>query len=143
LAIKIFKSSRLDAVMLSTGRDNGFTLLEVMIALAIVGIALVTLIGLETRTIQLAERQQRVTQATLLAQGKMTEIEVGAESLAGLGGQGGVFDPPFELYRWTAALDATPLPTIEMVTVTVAWGEVGSNEQVDLISFLVSELGGS
>lgn len=56
--------------MLTAERDNGFTLLEVMIALAIVGIALVTLIGLETRTVQLAERQQRVTQATLLAQGK-------------------------------------------------------------------------
>ncbi len=122
--------------MLTAERDNGFTLLEVMIALAIVGIALVTLIGLETRTVQLAERQQRVTQATLLAQGKMTEIETGAQSLSGLSGREGTFEAPFELYRWSVTLEGTPLPSIEMVTVTVAWGEESRNEQVDLTSFL-------
>lgn len=127
--------------MLTAERDNGFTLLEVMIALAIVGIALVTLIGLETRTVQLAERQQRVTQATLLAQGKLTEIETGAQSLTGLSGREGVFEAPFELYRWTAALEGTPLPSIELVTVTVAWGKESRNEQVDLTSFLSPEGG--
>ena len=73
--------------MLKSRHNNGFTLLEVMIALAIVGIVLVTLIGLETRTIQLAERQERVTQATLLAQEKMTEVEIGAQSLTGVDGR--------------------------------------------------------
>ena len=83
--------------MANAGDDNGFTLLEVLIALAIVGIALVTLIGLETRTILLAERQQRVTQATLLAQGKMTEIEIGGQSLSGIGGREGPLRSPAEL----------------------------------------------
>ncbi len=125
--------------MLNAGSDNGFTLLEVMIALAIVGIALVTLIGLETRTVQLAERQQRVTQATLLAQEKMTEIETGGQALSGLGGRDGLFEEPFELYRWAVALEPTPLPSIEMVTVSVAWGNENSNEQVDLASFIPSQ----
>ena len=125
--------------MLIAGDDNGFTLLEVMIALAIVGIALVTLIGLETRTVQLAERQQRVTQATLLAQEKMIEIETGGQALSGLGGRDGLFEEPFELYRWAVALEPTPLPSIEMVTVSVAWGNENSNEQVDLASFIPSQ----
>ena len=127
--------------MLTVGRDNGFTLLEVMIALAIIGIALVTLIGLETRTVQLAERQQRVTQATLLAQGKMTEIEVGSQSLTGLSGNEGLFESPFELYRWSLVREATPLPGIEMVTVSVAWGKENRNEQVDLTSFMPTQAG--
>ena len=122
--------------MVSSGRDNGFTLLEVMIALAIVGIALVVLLGLETRTIKLAESQQRVTQATLLAQEKMTEIEAGALVPSGLDGSEGQFAPPFELYRWVVAQESTPLPAIEMVTVTVAWGETKLNEAVDLSSFI-------
>ena len=122
--------------MTSVGRNNGFTLLEVLIALAIVGIALVTLIGLETQTMQMAEHQQRVTQATLLAQEKMTEIEIGVQTLSGLGGREGQFDEPFELYSWTIALEPTPLPSVEMVTVTVAWGAEDSNDQVDLNSFL-------
>jgi general secretion pathway protein I len=121
--------------MLSGRRDDGFTLLEVMIALAIVGIALVTLLGLETRTIQLAETQQRVTQATLLAQEKMTEIETGGH-LSGLAEREGQFAEPFELYSWSVALEPTPLPAIEMITVTVAWGEENRNEAVDLSSFL-------
>lgn len=122
--------------MLNERRDSGFTLLEVMIALAIVGIALVTLIGLETRAIGLAERQQRVTQATLLAQEKMTEIETGGHSLVGIGGRAGGFASPFELYSWSVALEPTPLPAVEMVTVSVAWGEPSQNEQVELVSFL-------
>lgn len=127
--------------MLKRRHDNGFTLLEVMIALAIVGIVLVTLIGLETRTIQLAERQERVTQATLLAQEKMTEIETGAQSLIGVEGREGTFEEPYELYRWTLELESTPLPAIEMVTVTVAWGEKEQNESVDLASFISQEEG--
>jgi len=122
-------------------RDNGFTLLEVMFALAIVGLALVTLIGLEARTINLAERQQRVSQATLLAQEKMTEIEIGSQSLTGLGGLQGVFDAPFELYRWAVTLEPTPLPSIEMVTLTVAWGDENNNEGIDLTSFRAREGG--
>ena len=122
--------------MLRAGHDRGFTLLEVMIALAIIGIALVTLLGLETRTIQLAERQQRVTQATLLAQEKMTEIEIGEQSRSVLGESEELFESPFDLYRWSVTTEPTPLPAIEMVTVTVAWGKAGSTEQVELTSFL-------
>ena len=122
--------------MLRAGHDRGFTLLEVMIALAIIGIALVTLLGLETRTIQLAERQQRVTQATLLAQEKMTEIEIGEQSRSVLGEREELFESPFDLYRWSIATEPTPLPAIEMVTVTVTWGKAGSTEQVELTSFL-------
>lgn len=122
--------------MLRAGHDRGFTLLEVMIALAIIGIALVTLLGLETRTIQLAERQQRVTQATLLAQEKMTEIEIGEQSRSVLGESEELFESPFDLYRWSVTSEPTPLPAIEMVTVTVAWGKAGSTEQVELTSFL-------
>ncbi len=125
--------------MQSGGCDNGFTLLEVMIALAIVGIALVTLLGLETRTIQLAETQQRVTQATLLAQEKMTEIETGEQVVTGIGEREGQFASPFELYRWAIALEPTPLPAIEMVTVTVAWGQAARNEAVDLTSFMARQ----
>ena len=122
--------------MLRAGHDRGFTLLEVMIALAIIGIALVTLLGLETRTIQLAERQQRVTQATLLAQEKMTEIEIGEQSRSVLGESEELFESPFDLYRLSVTSEPTPLPAIEMVTVTVAWGKAGSTEQVELTSFL-------
>ena len=69
-------------------------------------------------------------------QNMQAELEAGALVPSGLDGSEGQFAPPFELYRWVVALESTPLPAIEMVTVTVAWGEAKLNETVDLTSFM-------
>lgn len=55
--------------------SHGFTLLEVMIALSILALALVALIGHEAIAIQMSDFSNRVSQATLLAQGKMLDVE--------------------------------------------------------------------
>ena len=118
-------------------RAAGFTLLEVMIALAIAGIALIALLSLSNRSIAVNERLQRITQATLLAQDKMGETEAAFESgtLREEEEEGG-FDPPFEAYRWRIAYEPTPIPTIRMVTVRVLWGDEKKNEEVTIDSFL-------
>lgn len=117
--------------------EAAFTLLEVMIALAIVGIALVALLSLNTRSIQVHSRLQKITQATLLAQEKMSETEVLAEtkSLA-FSADDGVCEPPFSDYRWQLSFDDTPIASVKMVTVKVLWGEEEKNELVELSSFL-------
>ena len=124
--------------MKATGISNrGFTLLEVMIAMAIVAIAMVTLLGLANRSIAVNARLQKITQATLLAQGKMNEIEIAAsQSGTGTTEQNGTFDSPFDGYRWEVAYNDTPLPSVKEVIVTVLWGERQKNEMVDLTSFL-------
>ena len=113
--------------------EKGFTLLEVMIALVIVATVLVTLLGLQARTINIGDRQQNITQATMLAQERMSDIEI-----AGSGGRDddGVFDAPFDRYRWQVRYQPTPLAAVEEVTVTVRWGTEGSNEDVTLTSFM-------
>ena len=116
---------------------RGFSLLETMIALAIIGIALVTLLGLGTRSINISGRLQKITQATLLAQEKMTEIELTAQAgNLDLQNQEGGFAAPFEIYRWRTDFEETPLAAVRMVTVTVLWGEEGKNELVELTSFV-------
>lgn len=119
--------------------SKGFTLLEVMIALVIVAIALVTLLGLGNRSIDVNGRLQRITQATLLAQQRMSEIEVKAAQQQGvtLQNEDGVFEEPFSEYRWRVAYQDTPLEFLRQVTVTVAWGDEGKNEMVDLDSFVL------
>ena len=114
--------------------QNGFTLLEVMIALVIIATVLVALLGLQSRTINLSDRQQKVTQATMLAQEQMSEIELAGENSGR--DDDGKFEEPFENYRWQTRFEPTPLAAVSMVTVTVAWGEPGSNEDVALTSFL-------
>lgn len=120
------------------GRGKGFTLLEIMVALAIIGVALVSLLALGNRTIGVNDRLQHMTRATLLAQQKMAESENLARSggIAGLSEEQGDFAEPFAAYRWQISLSDTPLPAVRMVTVTVLWGQAARNESVDVTSFL-------
>jgi general secretion pathway protein I len=55
---------------------GGFTLLEVLVALAVLGIAFVGLLGLHNRSLRLATREQTLTWATLLAQDLMTRTQI-------------------------------------------------------------------
>ena len=56
-------------------RDAGFTLLEVMIAVAILAITLVTLLSVVTGNIRATRHARLTTTATFLARGKMVELE--------------------------------------------------------------------
>jgi len=54
----------------------GFTLLEVMIAVALIAIALVTLIGAQAQSVSIATGSRFDAMASLLAQGKLTELSL-------------------------------------------------------------------
>jgi general secretion pathway protein I len=54
---------------------RGFTLLEVMISLAILAVALVALADLNGGAVQMGAYARRATQATLLLRGKMIDLE--------------------------------------------------------------------
>ena len=54
----------------------GFTLIEVMIAVSLISIALVTLIGSQSQSVSMATVSRFDTMASLLAQQKMTELSL-------------------------------------------------------------------
>jgi general secretion pathway protein I len=56
-------------------RARGFTLLEVMISLAILAVALVAISGLNGGAVQMHAYSRRATEATLLLRGKMLDVE--------------------------------------------------------------------
>jgi len=115
-------------------RAAGFTLLEVMIALAIVSIALAALIGLGNRSIATSQRLQKLTQATLLAQEVMSGIQTAA------GGdrsdREGEFTEPFAGFSWQTRYTPTPVSDVQQVDVLVRWGDAAANEEVTLTSFV-------
>lgn len=120
------------------GGEEGFTLLEVMIALAVVGTALVVLIGLGNRSIFAQERIQCLSQGVMLAQRAMSEVEVGSRRGGSFGESKVPFDPPFEEYSWSVSYEDAPIPAVRLVRVVVAWGEK-VDQSVELVSFVPAE----
>lgn len=117
--------------------NKGFSLLEVMIALAIVAIALVSLLGLTNRSIFVQDRIQKLTQATLLAQELMGEQTlIVSKSQPTWEPQEDEFSDPFRGFRWRISYQDTLISQVKQVTVIVLWGDPAKNEQVQLVSFL-------
>ncbi len=75
-------------------RDRGFTLLEVLIALAVIAIAFVTLLGAQARNIKYIATNQNLTLATLFAREKSSEIQyrVLSQGVQALGDESGAID---------------------------------------------------
>ena len=94
-------------------RNNpkGFTLLEVMIAVAVLTIALAAILGLQSRSLTLASESRFQTTATLLAQGKMAEVAVAG--MGDLTSDSGDFGDVFSGYAWRLSVQNTDLPGLE------------------------------
>jgi general secretion pathway protein I len=117
---------------------QGFTLLEVLVAVAVLGLALVSLLGLHVRNIDLIARDQRVTEATLLARALMTEVETGP--FPDLGATDGDFELDYpDRYpdlRWEREVLTTPIPNVREVRVRVFRGEEESGDDVTLTYYV-------
>ncbi len=114
--------------------ERGLTLLEVMIALAIVAIALTALLALSNRSIGVHDRLQSLTRGTMLAQQMLALVETAPGRYQERREQS--FDEPYEAFRWRFVFGETPIDGVRTVTVTVLWGEEERNEQVALTSFV-------
>mgnify|MGYP001078653371 CR=1 FL=1 len=79
---------------------KGFTLLEVMIAMAILATVLVTVFHSQSQSIAMANESRALTTLALLAQSRMAEIE-GRQDLS-TGQTTGNFGDDFPDYTWTA-----------------------------------------
>ena len=111
-------------VRLVGGRRSlaGFTLLEIMVAVAIMGGLLVSLIYSLNYHLGIAERHEFVTVASLLAKDKLADVEKSPVS------QEGNFPDPFSDYHFKSNVRESPYPGIAEITVTVSRG----NESVKL-----------
>jgi general secretion pathway protein I len=83
--------------------DFGFTLLEIMVAVSIIAIVLVSIYKMQAQTISMNYETMFYATAPLLAQFKMTEQET--KSLEDLTSDSGNFDDDFPGYSWSMAVD--------------------------------------
>ena len=79
----------------------GFTLLEVMVALAVMSIVLVSVYRMHSQSLTMNTAARFYTLAPMLAQGKMAELA--ALSSSAFGQDSGDFGEQFPGYNWTAS----------------------------------------
>ena len=106
-------------------RMTGFTLLEVLIAIAVLGIALLALLSLEHQDLQSVIRGQEISRAAMLAQALMTQAEL--ERFPALGNTSGNFDQMYSgqypNFRWARSVQpSSAFPDLRMVQVNVLYG---------------------
>lgn len=121
-------------------RARGFTLLEVMVAIAILGIALMGLLGLQHQSIQSVIRAQQSTRASMLAQAVMTEAEL--ERYPDLGRSSGDFESSFpgefQDFRWEREVAASGMfPDVRKVKIVIRYGPK-LEQSFSLVEFLHS-----
>ena len=106
----------------------GFTLLEVMIAVAIISIALMAVLGSQSQGLSLAGESRFNRTAALLAQGKMAEIET-VRDMGALNSDSGDFGDEFPGYTWQLSVDEvlfdgaeTISNRLKQIDLEVLWG---------------------
>lgn len=92
-------------------RSSGFTLLEVMIALAIIAIVLVAVLRMQGQTISMNEAFRFYTVAPQLAMARMNEFRVDPQALEF--NSSGDFGENYPGYQWKAAIQEKTLVTPE------------------------------
>lgn len=128
-------------------RDNGFTLIEVLIAVVLVAIGLLAVAGLQTTAIRGNSFARQTTLATQLAEEMVERIRVNAlttpdryDGIDTAGTCGGTDPALGDCQQWVAALAASGLPAVSgqvavaavdptlpkasTISVTVSWGVV-------------------
>ncbi|WP_155321177.1 type IV pilus modification PilV family protein [Desulfosarcina ovata] len=110
------------------GAQNGFTLMEVMVALAVVAIALTAVYRMHSQTLFMDQRGRFDTVATLLARQKLAEIDT--QDLADLTIDEGDFGDDYPGYRWQMESETVVSdlileggPTLKRITLTVDYGD--------------------
>ena len=138
MAMRILKTSNNNNTLLFLfSGSTAFTLLEIMVAMAILAIALTTLFGAQARDLSLATKAKFITNASLLADLKLAELKSG--KLAPVDGQGD-FGQDFPGYKWKMrvkdAADGAPVLSHALaghllrVDLTISWANETSPYQI-------------
>ena len=93
---------------------RGFTLLEVMVAVSIIAIVLVSIVRLQGQTISMNETIRFYAIAPLLAQAKLSEITSKPEDFQD--SQSGDFGDDYPGYTWTAKIEKLSVEVVESAT---------------------------
>lgn len=106
-------------------RARGFTLLEVMIAIAILAIALTALLGSQSQSMVAADRANFAVNSSFLARKKMAELLAEGDELSGSSGD---FGENYPNYFWRVEFEDADFSEHELLA-----GIGGLLQRIDLV----------
>lgn len=126
-------------------RGGGFTLLEVMVALAILAMTLVVLLEIVTNNVRATNHSKMTTTATFLARAKMIEVEDlmldNGFSDSGESESGTFKDQGSPGFRWEYSIERIELPT-DMTQKAQAEAQEQTQSATDPMAMMSGFLGG-
>ncbi|MBM7060888.1 type II secretion system minor pseudopilin GspI [Pseudomonas sp. UL073] len=118
-------------------RARGFTLLEVLVALAIFAVVAASVLAASSRSLQGAARLEDKTLAMWIADNQLTELQLAANPPAD-GRSEGQVEFAGRRWQWRSLVEATSEPEMRRATIWVAAGERGG----DIVERAVVHLSG-
>jgi type II secretion system protein I len=113
---------------------RGFTLLEVLVSLAILSITLLLAYQVLSGAIAAEDRSERWTVASCLGE---TLVRESTSAWPDTGESSGKFAAPMEAYSWKRSIVPAAHPDAREVHVTVTWSSEGKEERVALVGVAV------
>ena len=110
--------------------NNGFTLIEVLLALVITVMAVTIVAQGFTQGARAGVVAQKITKAALIAEQLMTDVELG-ELAYNRSDEGEWSDDP--LYRWELETDQSEIVDVYQVTIKVLWDDRNREETFTLV----------
>ncbi len=110
---------------------KGFTLLEVMVALAIMATVIVTLLGAVNYHLGIIAGERSSTELTILARSRLTELLQGTLQEKSQG----TFAPTRPEIKWKSELTETQLTGLKKLIVRVQ--RTGEKEEVTLVRYIL------
>lgn len=118
---------------------SGFTLLEVMLALALLSIVAVVFLQNQASNLRLVDESRQLSLATLLAREKMAELE--SADFPPLGRNSGLGEEGFSAFRWETVVSSTEFALLRKAIVRVLWSEGGRPRSMEITAYFVRKDG--
>jgi len=117
--------------------NSGFTLLEVLVAVAILAIAMVAILKANVQSLDTLTRSRETSTASLLAASKLAEVEAaGAANWSELRGD---FAEDYPDYTWEVETSSTEVEGLVRVAVIVQRGGAEPGSEVRLEELLYAQ----
>lgn len=115
-------------------KDEGFTLVEIVVSLAIIGITLVLLLSVFNKTIVTAAENGIITSAVMLGSEKMASLN--AATLPETTGDIWLTDTRYPRFDYKPLVNKTPFPDVSFVRIKVRHN---GKEQFSLDRYVVKK----